>query len=490
MVALPEEFLTKYTNLLGEERANQLFSSFDEPPVKAFRLNPLKSNFEEISYSLANSVPHIKNAYGGQISGRDVEQLAGYVYSQDPAAMYVAEIADVKPGEKVLDLCAAPGGKTTQLASAMLGEGVLVSNEINSKRAEVLLENVERWGIKNTVVTNEAPDKLSKFFPQFFDKIVVDAPCSGEGMFRKDHDAIQYWSNQYVLDCAKLQKEIVTEAYKMLKPGGQLIYSTCTFSPEEDEQIVEFLLKQYSDLEISPIKVYQEFDPGRPEWGTTANPALTNTARFWTSRNFGEGQFVAKLQKAESEVELNTISETNEPSVEKETKNRVKRSKKDNKRNNRANQRKNNSNKNDNSGLDKSQEKVVAEFLSATNLTNVINETQISNRNEHLFVPALDPEVVTGLRILRNGLALGELKVKRVEPHQHLAEAIAGDSTNTFDLPTQAEFERFSHGETIKVGSSLRGYVFVSYKNKIFSWGKIGNDQILKNFYPKGLRLN
>ena len=189
------------------------------------------------------------------MSGNDSEWLAGKVYSQDPSAMYPAQVAQIKPGEKVLDLCAAPGGKSTALVEKLKGDGVLVANEISTTRAKALRENLERWGATNSVVTNESPAHLAVNFKNFFDKIVVDAPCSGEGMFRKEPDAIKYWSQEYVLTCQTRQKEILNSAVEMLKPGGSLVYSTCTYSPEEDEQIVAWLVKEYG-FKVLPIEHY------------------------------------------------------------------------------------------------------------------------------------------------------------------------------------------------------------------------------------------
>ena len=180
-------------------------------------MNPLKANYQKVSYDLSEPVNGVEDAYYGEISGRDIEWVNGYVYSQDPSAMYPAEALGVKPGQKVLDLCAAPGGKSTALLSALKNEGLLVANEISASRAKNLRENIERWGASNCLVTNEDTSQLAKKFPHFFDAILVDAPCSGEGMFRKNHDAVTYWSQEYVLECSSRQKEILNEAVKMLK---------------------------------------------------------------------------------------------------------------------------------------------------------------------------------------------------------------------------------------------------------------------------------
>ena len=198
---LPTEFIEKYQKLLGTEKSQEFFDAIDGTSKKGFRLNPLKFDYQNVSYDLSHPIRGVDDAFYGNVSGYSSDWVGGYVYSQDPAAMYPAQIANVKPGDKVLDLCAAPGGKSTALAQHLSNQGILVANEISSKRANNLRENL---------------------------------PCSGEGMFRKDPDAIQYWSQEYVLTCQARQKEILNEAVKMLEPNGELIYSTCTFSPEED----------------------------------------------------------------------------------------------------------------------------------------------------------------------------------------------------------------------------------------------------------------
>ena len=271
MLNLPNEFKTKYEKLLGTKKAQELFAAMNEESKKAFRINTLKPT--KVSYELTDSVPQINSAYYGEVSGEDPEWVSGSVYSQDPAAMFPAAISGVRPGERVLDLCAAPGGKTTALGEQLKGEGLLVANEISATRVKALRENIERWGISNALITNESPEKLVPIFSEFFDVILVDAPCSGEGMFRKNPEAIGYWSQDYVLTCQNRQKEILNEAVKMLQPGGRLIYSTCTFAPEEDEQIVSWLNKEYGFTILDTGIQANKIDVGQPEWAD-GNPDL------------------------------------------------------------------------------------------------------------------------------------------------------------------------------------------------------------------------
>ena len=180
--------------------------------------------------------------------------------------MTPANILPVNPGDKVLDLCAAPGGKATELGAKLHGKGLLAANDISGPRARALLKNVEVFGIPNSLILNEVPAKLAENFPEFFDKILVDAPCSGEGMFRKDPDTAKAWKPEKPLECARMQKEIILRAADMLRPGGMLLYSTCTFSPEENEQMISFLMKERPEFEILPIPDrYEGFASGRPE---------------------------------------------------------------------------------------------------------------------------------------------------------------------------------------------------------------------------------
>lgn len=250
---LPESFKERMQNDLKNEY-DSFLKSYDEAPYIGLRVNTLKLSVEEFKAAVdfcGESVDWCPTGfyYDGK-RGSHPSSIAGLFYSQEPSAMIAAELADVKKGDKVLDLCAAPGGKSTQLAAKLCGEGLLVSNEINSGRAKILCENIERMGIRNAVVTNMHPEKMEKLFTAFFDKIVVDAPCSGEGMFRKDDAAVQEWSIEHTHSCAMRQLSILDSAYKMLAPGGKLVYSTCTFAHVENEEAAEKFAEKYSDIKL------------------------------------------------------------------------------------------------------------------------------------------------------------------------------------------------------------------------------------------------
>lgn len=461
MLSLPAEFKDKYRNLLGNDEAEKMFSAMDQESKKAYRINPLK--FEKtVSYDKSESVPDIPDAFYGDVSGQDPEWVSGTVYSQDPSAMFPAWIANVQPGEKVLDLCAAPGGKSTALGQALKGRGLLVANEISASRVKALRENIERWGISNALITNNDSFALAKVFPQFFDKILVDAPCSGEGMFRKNPEAIDYWSPDYVQTCQDRQKEILEQAVKMLKPGGKLIYSTCTFSPEEDEEIVSWLVENY-EMEIQPITMVNsdKVSHGHSEWGNVDH--LERTLRFWPQDNLGEGQFAAILKMP---------GEISEAPVKKSKK------KKKDKRNSLS--------------LTKDEKEYVAKVLDKFTLPEELVDWQkrVLVRNDHVFIPAISEQNLKGLKILSDGLELGILKKKRFEPGHQLAEVLGQvEQTNVINLPTAEDYMSYLHGETVKVDTNLRGFVLVAFNKMIFSFGKIAGNGVLKNFYPKGLRI-
>ncbi len=248
---LPNDFINRMRNELGDE-FDAFLKSYYNPPYIALRVNTLKIDTKEFKRTYdfcGEEVLWCKEGfyYEGK-KGNHPSSVAGLFYSQEPSAMIATELADILPGEKVLDLCSAPGGKSTQAAAKLCGKGLLVSNEPIPSRAKILKENIVRMGIKNCVITNMYPDKLVKHFEGFFDKIIVDAPCSGEGMFRKDDIAIREWSVEHTLSCCDRQKLILDSAYKMLKTGGRLVYSTCTYSKEENEGVCESFTQKYPDM--------------------------------------------------------------------------------------------------------------------------------------------------------------------------------------------------------------------------------------------------
>ena len=290
---IPEQFTLRMRRLLGEDY-DAFSASFSRPRAVGLRLNPLKgTSLPDLSAFSLTPVPWEPCGYYYDPEtrpGKSAYHEAGLYYLQEASAMAPAALLDPKPGERVLDLCAAPGGKSTQLAGKMQGRGLLVCNEISPKRAKILASNIERLGIANALVLNEHPQRLEARFEGFFDKILVDAPCSGEGMFRKEEAAVTDWSEETVFMCARRQAEILHSAALMLRPGGRLVYSTCTFSPEENEGSVSEFLKTHPDFSIEAVDA-PWFSPGRPDWIECPAPGLEQTFRLWPHRLLGEGHY-------------------------------------------------------------------------------------------------------------------------------------------------------------------------------------------------------
>ncbi|GAD15822.1 RsmF rRNA methyltransferase first C-terminal domain-containing protein [Lentilactobacillus otakiensis] len=450
---LPSDFIHKYQQLMGEVEADKFIASFDQPTTPGFRINPLKAH-RPADLDLSEPTEHCQFGYHGQVSGKTVDHQSGAVYSQEPSAMYVGEVAHPNLNEKVLDLCAAPGGKTTHLGSYLKNTGLLIANEIDSKRSKALVENVERFGMTNTIVTNTDPDHLAAQLPEFFDRILVDAPCSGEGMFRKDPDAIQYWSLDYPVECASRQRTILTQAVKNLKPGGELIYSTCTFAPEEDEQIIAWLVDTYG-FEIQPIKKFAGMDDGKPEWAN-GNADLTKCVRIFPHHFNGEGHFIAKLKKP---VNIDNVKEPRRfrgisKNIEMPT---------------------------------KDQNQLFDQFAKET--LNHVHFQKLVVFKDHLYsVPEETPNL-SRVKIVRLGLEIGTFKKNRFEPSYGLALALHPDQAVQKITIDQAEWQKYVHGDTFQVSSDLKkGWYLLVCENQPVGFAKVVNGTA-KNFFPKGLRF-
>lgn len=450
-MSLPAAFIEKYQQLLGAESEAFFAAIQDGEYQKGFRVNPLKPYYQAMLQKYGpkeyTSAPYAADSYLGTVSGKSVLHQAGYVYSQEPSAMLVAEALDARPGEKILDLCAAPGGKSTQIAGKMAQQGLLVSNEIFSKRAKILSENMERWGAMNAVVTNHAPAELTQFFPQFFDKILVDAPCSGEGMFRKDAEAIEQWTPESPALCAERQRDILKSAIEMLKPGGTLVYSTCTFAPEEDEEIISWLAKNYP-LMIEEIP-NSKAGHGRSDWGTVPN--LEKTVRAWPHLHTGEGHFVAKLRM------------TGEPITEK--KNRKKTIDK-------------------RQTLTKDEQQLVKKFTAIFPLPQT---GQLVKFGEQVWLLPEEMPAISKLKLVRPGLHVGTLKKNRFEPSFALAMS-AGKSVWPRLAISYQEWQSYVSGETFSIAGN-QGWVLLCLEEIPVGFGKQVQGTV-KNFYPKGLRFH
>jgi len=303
-VAYPGAFLKRMAEQLGEDYPAFL-KALGEAPARGLRVNTLKLSpeaFLKLSPWPLEPVPWCPEGFYYPEDARPGPHpffYAGLYYIQEPSAMAVGVVADPKPGERVLDLAAAPGGKTTHLAARMQDQGLLVANEVDKKRIKGLLENVERWGATLSVVS--APvDRLSRSFGAYFDRVVLDAPCSGEGMFRKDPAVRAHWGPGAPARMARVQSGLLERAAELVRPGGVLVYSTCTFAPEENEGVVARFLKAHPEFEVEDARIHPAFAPGVPEWGGR-DKRLLKTARLWPHRLKGEGHYLARLRKTEGE---------------------------------------------------------------------------------------------------------------------------------------------------------------------------------------------
>jgi len=300
---LPDAFVATmhaYFESHPEISQNGFFESFDMPSFRGIRINRLKVNpddDEKILRSLGSTmenVPWCKSGYyaNDKISGNSPYFHAGVFYMQEPSAMLPAEVLASKPGERILDLCAAPGGKATRIAEGMNGQGIFIANDISYDRTKALLRNIERLGIENAVILSESPERLAVRFPQYFDKILIDAPCSGEGMFRRDPSATKSWENYGTSKTTSMQRDILDRADAMLRPGGSIVYSTCTFSREEDEGMIEWFIDKY--------KQYRVIASGNIK-GVSVDSSLGQTQgsmRIWPHISKGDGHFCVHLQKS------------------------------------------------------------------------------------------------------------------------------------------------------------------------------------------------
>lgn len=463
---LPEAFIEKMKMILGDE-FDDFLKSYDAPRNFGLRVNTAKlsaGEFERIAPFHLTKIPWVENGYYYEeqdTPARHPFYYAGMYYLQEPSAMTPASRLAVEPGEKVLDLCAAPGGKATELGAKLRGEGLLVANDISASRAKALLKNVEVFGIPNSFITNEIPGKLAGQFEGFFDKILVDAPCSGEGMFRKDPAVAKVWDEQKPLLCAKQQKEIIMQAAKMLRTGGQLLYSTCTFSPEENEEVIQYLLEECPEFEIQEMPGYEGFSGGRPDLVKTGgHQDLTKCIRIWPHKMSGEGHFIALLMKK---------GPSEEETAQKYVKaNGVKLK------------------------ICKADRTILNDFLKDISMDMDINYVEV-RKGQVYYVPGLLGDR-KGLAFLRNGLYLGELKKDRFEPSQSFAMALHKGqyvSTVNFNWP-DSRVGKYLRGETIYIDDlqvkHSKGWQLVCINGFPLGWGKLVNGT-LKNKYHPGWRM-
>ncbi|MBL4951648.1 RsmF rRNA methyltransferase first C-terminal domain-containing protein [Neobacillus sp. OS1-32] len=450
---LPKDFTAKMQVLLKSEY-DAFINSYDHPKAQGLRVNTLKislADFEKINPFSITKIPWTRKGFyyrAADRPGKHPYHEAGLYYMQEPSAMAAAELLDPQPGEKVLDLCAAPGGKTTHIAEKMGQQGFLLTNEIIPSRARILSQNVERMGIKNAVVTNEAPARLAERFPAYFDRVMVDAPCSGEGMFRKDPEARTEWSLASVKQCAVRQLDILRQAAAMLRPGGRLVYSTCTFAPEENEGVISQFLQQEHHFEIEAVQGYQGFSGGRKEWVEDPAVGIEKTFRLWPHQLQGEGHYVAVLRRTDGE----------EPGKRKYVK-------------------------------PMSDPKLLKSYLRfAEEHLSEVPMGEFLLFGDQLYLVPKEMLALEKLKVVRPGWHLGTIKKNRFEPSHALALALTSEQVQyRWSLSKDSlDVLAYLKGESLSANGP-KGWYLVDVDGYSLGWGKV-SDQVLKNHYPKGLR--
>lgn len=427
---LPAEFLKRMEKQLQKEYPAFL-ESLERPRAVALRFQPTKGERPNLPF-VGQPVPWEENGFyydPDSRPGLHPYHEAGVYYLQEASAMAPVMLLDPQPGERICDLCAAPGGKTTQIAGKMQGRGFLLCNEINPKRAKILGRNIERMGVSNALVTNEHPKVLAEKYGGYFHRVLIDAPCSGEGMFRKEEAAVTDWSQETVEMCARRQAEILHSGAQLLMPGGRLVYSTCTFSPEENEQAIALFLQQHPEFTSETVEA---------PWFT---PGENGSFRLWPHKLLGEGHFAAVLRKTGGEESSAEILQGEKLP------------------------------------------KLWQEF--ARNLGIRLPEGKLIFFGPSLYwVPAEMPQI-RGVKVVRPGLELGQMKKDRFEPAHALALYLRDAAVKEDFAWDSKEISDYLHGLTIP--TKEKGWCLVTVDGYSIGWGK-GDGKVLKNHYPKGLR--
>lgn len=448
MKELPFEFTERMKRLLGEEEFSLYEASFNQKAVRAFRVNTEKisvQDFALIDPFNSEPIPYVETGFYLDYDkiGNHPFHHAGMIYVQDPGAMATAECLDIHPDWWVLDLCAAPGGKSSQLRNKLGENGVLVSNEIVMSRCKILTGNIERLGFRNTATTCMDPARVARTFPETFDMIMVDAPCSGEGMFRKDDVAINEWSMDNVQHCAERQKGILEQAVLALRPGGYIVYATCTFSIEENEMVVDDFLQKYPNFELIPVRedVRSYTNDGISFDGCKCSN-IYDARRFYPHKSRGEGQFMAVLHDTRTPVQR--LGGVKKPAAKIDP--------------------------------------IVFEFLKETLTDYDLEQVSMYNGNPVYAAPALDKGTAFSC-----GVAIGEIRKNYIQPHHQFFMAMGSRFKRKIELaPDSAELERYLHGEEISVECE-NGWAVITTMGCSVGGVKVVSGRA-KNHYPKGLR--
>lgn len=448
---LPEAFLTRMEQMLGGEY-EAFLASYQRPETLSLRVNLLKGSSGELADKtdfLLEEIPWAEGGFyykGDSRPGKHPYHEAGAYYIQEASAMAPASVLGACPGERVLDLCAAPGGKSTQIGAAMKGEGLLVCNEIHPARARILSQNIERMGIGNALVVSHEPAVLAQRFPGFFDRILVDAPCSGEGMFRKSEEALKEWSPERVSGCAGRQADILDQAAGMLKGGGRMVYSTCTFSAEENEKTIVSFLERHPEFEPEEEAIPSVLRQEAGDLGDGTEGRLKGSIRLWPHKLKGEGHFLACLRKAGNE----RISLAEEK------------------------------------GIPQREYSAFEEF--AKQYLNLSLTGDCVRFGEQLYLLPKHAPVLKGLKVLRPGLHLGAVKKERFEPAHSLALYLKPQQAGYRYEISLEQAARYLKGETFPAEGE-KGWYLITVGGYSLGWGKLSGG-IMKNHYPKGIRNN
>ena len=455
-INLPQNYLDAMKELLKEDYEDYL-ASFEEKRLYGLRINTLKISVEDflkISPFELEPIPWIENGFYFHEEDKPAKHpyyFAGLYYIQEPSAMTPANVLPVEDGDVVFDMCAAPGGKSTELGSKLDRTGLLITNDISNSRAKALLKNVEVFGIPNLCVLSEDPKKIADRFTGFFDKVLIDAPCSGEGMFRKDNKLIKSWEKNGPEFYSKIQRDIVLSGADMLKPGGKMLYSTCTFSKLEDEETIRHLLREHPEMQLIPIPSYEGFCPGIIENEEDTAMQIEKCVRIFPHKMQGEGHFLALLEKDTDASE--NYHAKRKPSTEKLP-------------------------------------EELLEFLS--HVTFPVQKQDIFIRDSKVYQVSPEMPQEGGLRIMRNGLLLGEMKKNRFEPSQALAMALQmSEYDKIINLPASDErVVKYLKGETLDFENEndyQDGWNLFCVDGYPLGWGKYSKGA-LKNKYLAGWR--
>ncbi|MDE5990490.1 MAG: RsmF rRNA methyltransferase first C-terminal domain-containing protein [Clostridia bacterium] len=446
MLDLPKEFSARMKSMLNGD-FDAFIASFDKDKFQGLRINTLKTDGEIVKKTFSlRPVEWCEQGYyfgSDERPGKSVLHECGAYYIQEPSAMAVAENLDVQDGESVLDLCAAPGGKSTQIACALNSTGLLVANEIVPSRAKILAQNIERMGIRNCIVLNESPKSLAERFVGIFDKILVDAPCSGEGMFRKNSLAIDEWSQEGVKLCKVRQLDILAEAVKMLKSGGRIVYSTCTFSKEENEEVVDEFLSKYPDFEVLPSKY--KFCNGFPIDGGEHNDTLALTNRIFPHKFDGEGHFFAILQHKGKREDIKYSLQSTK--------------------------------------ISGAQIKIFNDWQKENLTEDIVADLSFG---DNLYAMPKGTPRLDRLKVERAGLHLGIVKKNRFEPSHSLALALKPSQVKRILDLSEEDATKFIGGQTLSCDGE-KGWTLMMYGGISVGWSKC-DGSYAKNHYPKGIR--